>query len=139
MGVQLVGVSGPVSPHSLSCFVILSVFILFLIMTMISALVLVSVATCLVNAKPTIYKVDEERNIAESILTPVSSTVIPLDDLPELQVGYGFGLVDKENIPKPAYLKDIKLITSANKHRFIVPGGVKQLTKEEFEAFTNQV
>lgn len=66
-------------------------------------------------------------------------SVIPLDDLPELQVGYGFGLVDKENIPKPAYLKDIKLITSANKHRFIVPGGVKQLTKEEFEAFTNQV
>ena len=65
--------------------------------------------------------------------------MIPLDDLPELQVGYGFGLVDKENIPKPAYLKDIKLITSANKHRFIVPGGVKQLTKEEFEAFTNQV
>ena len=32
-------------------------------------------------------------------------SVIPLDDLPELQVGYGFGLVDKENIPKPAYLK----------------------------------
>jgi len=128
-----------VSPHSLSCFVILSVFILFLIITMISALLLVSVATCLVSAKPTIYKVDEEKNIAESILTPVSSTVIPLDDLPELQVGYGFGLVDKENIPKPAYLKDIKLITSANKHRFIVPGGVKQLTKEEFEAFTNQV
>ena len=31
--------------------------------------------------------------------------MIPLDDLPELQVGYGFGLVDKENIPKPAYLK----------------------------------
>ena len=37
------------------------------------------------------------------------------------------------------YFQDIKLITSANKHRFIVPGGVKQLTKEEFEAFTNQV
>merc|ERR1712117_64877 len=130
-----------VSPHSLSCtFVIFCVFILSLnIIIMISAILLVSVATCLVSAKPTIYKVDEERNIAESILTPVSSTVIPLDDLPELQVGYGFGLVDKENIPRPAYLKDIKLITSANKHRFIVPGGVKQLTKEEFEAFTNQV
>ena len=65
--------------------------------------------------------------------------MIPLDDLPELQVGYGFGLVNKDQIAKPAYLKDIKLITSANKHRFIVPGGVKQLTKEEFEAFTNQV
>ena len=81
--------------------------------------------------------------------------VIPLEDLPELQVGYGFGLVDKEKVPKPDFLKvrnkqflliyfifqnqDVKLITSANKHRFIVPGGVKQLTKEEFEAFTNQV
>ena len=65
--------------------------------------------------------------------------MIPLDDLPEPQVGYGFGLVNKDQIAKPAYLKDIKLITSANKHRFIVPGGVKQLTKEEFEAFTNQV
>jgi hypothetical protein len=106
---------------------------------MIQFFILFFLASRLVKAKPTIYKVDEERNIAESILTPVSSTVIPLDDLPELQVGYGFGLVDKENIPKPAYLKDIKLITSANKHRFIVPGGVKQLTKEEFEAFTNQV
>merc|ERR1711976_838445 len=128
-----------VFPHSLSCtFVIFWVFILSIII-IITAILMVSVATCLVSAKPTIYKVDEERNIAESILTPVSSTVIPLDDLPELQVGYGFGLVDKENIPKPAYLKDIKLITSANKHRFIVPGGVKQLTKEEFEAFTNQV
>ena len=52
----------------------LECLILFLIMTMISALVMVSVATCLVSAKPTIYKVDEERNIAESILTPVSST-----------------------------------------------------------------
>lgn len=40
---------------------------------------------------------------------------------------------------KLSLLQDIKLITSANKHRFIVPGGVKQLTKEEFEAFTNQV
>ena len=31
--------------------------------------------------------------------------VIPLEDLPELQVGYGFGLVDKENVPKPDFLK----------------------------------
>ena len=35
--------------------------------------------------------------------------------------------------------QNVQLITSANKHRFIVPGGVKQLTKQEFEAFTNQV
>ena len=31
--------------------------------------------------------------------------VIPLEDLPELQVGYGFGLVDKEKVPKPDFLK----------------------------------
>merc|ERR1712062_941310 len=88
---------------------------------------------------PTIYKIDQEEGTAERVMTAVSSTVIPLEDLPELQVGYGFGLVDKENVPNPDFLKDVKLITSANKHRFIVPGGVKQLTKEEFEAFTNQV
>merc|ERR1711893_366277 len=99
------------------------------------SLVLVTIS----SAGPTIYKIDEEKNTAERVLNPVSSTVIPLDDLPELQVGYGFGLVDRDKVPKPAYLKDIKLITSSNKHRFIVPGGVKQLTKEEFEAFTNQV
>merc|ERR1711994_116724 len=92
-----------------------------------------------VKAGPTIYKIDQEEGTAERVMTAVSSTVIPLEDLPELQVGYGFGLVDKENVPKPDFLKDVKLITSANKHRFIVPGGVKQLTKEEFEAFTNQV
>ena len=34
-------------------------------------------------------------------------SVIPLDDLPELKVGYGFGLVDKETLPKPTYLKVI--------------------------------
>ena len=32
-------------------------------------------------------------------------SVIPLEDLPELQVGYGFGLVDKDKIPKPDFLK----------------------------------
>ena len=71
---------GPVFPHSLSCtFVIFCVFILRnYIIIMITAILLVSVATCLVSAKPTIYKVDEERNIAESILTPVSSTGIEI-------------------------------------------------------------
>merc|ERR1711997_465187 len=95
--------------------------------------------TTMATAGPTIYKIDQGQGTAERVMTPVSSTVIPLEDLPELQVGYGFGLVDKENVPKPDFLKNVKLITSANKHRFIVPGGVKQLTKEEFEAFTNQV
>merc|ERR1712080_458925 len=84
---------------------------------------------------PSLYNVDQE-NVAKQVLVPVSSTVIPLEDLPELQVGFGFGLVDKDKLP-PKYLKDIKLITHKNKHRFVAPGGVKQLTKEEFEAFNS--
>ena len=31
--------------------------------------------------------------------------MIPLEDLPELQVGFGFGLASKEKVKKPAYLK----------------------------------
>ena len=81
--------------------------------------------------------------------------MIPLEDLPELQVGFGFGIASKDKVKKPAYLKvsaegveifplplsvqDLKLITAQNRHRFVAPGGVKKLTKEEFEAFTNQV
>jgi len=36
---------------------------------------------------------------------------------------------------KPTYLKDIKLITAKNKHRFLAPAGVQKLTKHEFEKF----
>ena len=36
------------------------------------------------------------------------------------------------------YLQNIKLITSKNKHRFVAPAGVKQLTKAQWEAFSNQ-
>jgi hypothetical protein len=32
-------------------------------------------------------------------------SVIPLEDLPELQVGFGFGVADKDKAKKPAYLK----------------------------------
>merc|ERR1712013_969218 len=98
---------------------------------------IICVLVPLVMTGPTIYKLDKEENTAERVMVPVSSTVIPLEDLPELQVG--FGVASKDKAKKPAYLKDIKLITSKNRHRFVAPGGVKQLTKEEFEAFTNQV
>ena len=67
----------------------------------ILALALVSVA----RGGPTVYKVDKEEGTAEKVMLPVSSTVIPLDDLPELQVGYGFGLANNKKIDKPAYLE----------------------------------
>jgi len=87
---------------------------------------------------PTLYKVNGQAGEAEEIRIPVSSTVIPLDDLPELEVGFGFGLADKTKAKKPNFLKDIKLITSKNKHRFVAPAGVQRLTQEEFELFANR-
>merc|ERR1712106_1145831 len=109
------------------------------VIIMLNRIILICVLLPLIRAGPTLYKLDEEKNTAERVMIPVSSTVIPIEDLPELQVGFGFGVPDKDRAKKPAYLKDIKLITSRNRHRFVAPGGVKQLTKEEFEAFTNQV
>ena len=38
-------------------------------------------------------------------MVPVSSTVIPLEELPETQVGFGFGVAKGHPIKKPAYLK----------------------------------
>ena len=45
------------------------------------------------------------KDIFISLFKMILIPVIPLEDLPELQVGYGFGLVDKENVPKPDFLK----------------------------------
>jgi len=89
-------------------------------------------------AGPTLYNIDKEAGTAERVMVPVSSTVIPLEELPETQVGFGFGVAKGHPIKKPAYLKNIKLITSKNKHRFVAPAGVKQLTKEQWEAFSNE-
>jgi len=102
-------------------------------------LLMLSLILALTAAGPTVYKVDSEKKTAEKIMIPVSSTVIPLEDLPETEVGFGFGFAKGPPAKKPAYLKDIKLITSKNKHRFVAPAGVKQLTKAQFEAFNNQV
>ncbi|XP_023331544.1 uncharacterized protein LOC111703740 [Eurytemora carolleeae] len=87
---------------------------------------------------PTLYRLSTgEEETAEEIRIPVSSTVIPLDDLPEFNVGFGFGLVDSSPVKKPSYLKDIKLITSKNKHRFLAPAGVQKLSRDEFEQFAS--
>ena len=47
----------------------------------------------------------KQKSLYYCLIFIYSILVIPIDDLPERQVGYGFGLVDKENVPKPAYLK----------------------------------
>ena len=86
------------------------------------------------HALPTIYHVGDEGN-ATAVMVPVSSTVIPLDDLPELTVGLGFGFDKTKKVKKPSNLKDIQLITAKNQHRFVAAAGVQELTKEEFEQF----
>ena len=49
-----------------------------------------------------------------------------------------FEIVNFNLIISELNLQNIKLITSKNKHRFVAPAGVKQLTKEQWEAFSNQ-
>ena len=73
-------------------------------------------------AGPTLYNIDKEAGTAErvmkdimqfpildfptfQVMVPVSSTVIPLEELPETQVGFGFGVAKGHPIKKPAYLK----------------------------------
>jgi hypothetical protein len=104
-----------------------------------------SVGMCL--CAPTLYEVDEQLGEANPVMIPVSSTAIPLDDLPVFKVGFGFGSFGKNKSKyrkqKPSNLRDIQLITAKNQHRFILtqkiaPAGVQELTKEEFEKFNNQ-
>jgi hypothetical protein len=46
---------------------------------------------------PTLYNVGEGGN-ATALMIPVSSTVIPLDDLPEFTVGLGFGFNKNQKV-----------------------------------------
>ena len=93
-----------------------------------------SMTFCHSHCLPTIYHVGDEGEAA-ALMVPVSSTVIPLEDLPEFQVGIGFGINKDEKVKKPSNLKDIQLITAKNQHRFVAAAGVQELTKEEFEQF----
>jgi len=73
---------------------------------------------------------------AAAVMIPTFSTVIPLEDNPDLEatVGVGFGFNSKDKVKKPPNLKDIELIT-AKKNSFVYDAGVKELSKEEFEQF----
>lgn len=110
-----------------------------------SLALLISVGMCVCG--PTLYNVDEEQGEAHPVMIPVSSTAIPLDDLPVFKVGFGFGSFGKNKSKykkqKPSNLRDIQLITAKNQHRFILtqkiaPAGVQELTKEEFDQFNLQ-
>jgi hypothetical protein len=87
------------------------------------------------TALPTIYHVGDDGE-AEAIMVAISSTAIPIEDLPTYEVGVGFGLTkEKDKVKKPHNLKDLQLITAKNQHRFVAAAGVQELTKEEFDQF----
>eukprot|EP00096_Caligus_rogercresseyi_P000207 TRINITY_DN1054_c4_g1_i1.p1 TRINITY_DN1054_c4_g1~~TRINITY_DN1054_c4_g1_i1.p1 ORF type:complete len:106 (-),score=35.97 TRINITY_DN1054_c4_g1_i1:276-593(-) len=102
----------------------------------ISLFAVALLCTCqLALCGPTLYKLDKD-GAAEPKLKAVWSTAIPLEDLPEYQVGLGFGLVNKEDkLRQKKY--NFGLITARNKHRFYAPAGVRELTKEEFDNFVS--
>lgn len=60
-----------------------------------------------------------------TVLVPVSSTVIPLDDLPQYKVGVGIGV---SSLPAPGKFKPdgpVKLITSEyNNNMFVMHGSL---------------
>ncbi|CAG0921304.1 unnamed protein product [Notodromas monacha] len=55
------------------------------------------------------------------VMVPVSSTVIPLDDLPVYKIGFGFGFnpeqFDKTVLKKGTEKKKLDLITAQNKKK----------------------
>ncbi|KAK7085418.1 hypothetical protein SK128_016365 [Halocaridina rubra] len=90
-----------------------------------------------------VYEKDETEKYRQ-VLVPVSSTVIPLDDLPtyKVGVGLGFGIVTPApGIEKPD--QPIKLITihSIKKDKTKKKPGaalVEELTQEEFKQLTRE-
>ena len=72
-----------------------------------AAAIAVVVATAAAAAVPPLYNIDKAAGTAERVMVPVSSTVIPREELPETQVGFGFGIANPKghHIKKPAYLK----------------------------------
>ena len=86
------------------------------------------------SGMPTIYHVGDDGEAA-AVMVPVSSTAIPIEDLPVYEVGIGFGLTKDKQKKPPANLRDLQLITAKNQHRFVAAAGVQELSKEEFEQF----
>ena len=87
-------------------------------------------------------------------MVPVSSTVIPLDDLPTYKVGFGFGFdpaqFDKSHVKKGTEKKKFDLITAQNKKKEkqasragssspaidFNSAKVKTITEEDFKKFS---
>ncbi|CAL7952438.1 unnamed protein product [Xylocopa violacea] len=66
-------------------------------------------AVAVANAKPTIYKRNQD-NVFEPVMVPVSSTVIPL---PVYKVEYGLGFISKDKKAQSSFKPEggLKLIT----------------------------
>ncbi|XP_076753961.1 uncharacterized protein LOC143425219 [Xylocopa sonorina] len=72
-------------------------------------LICIFAAIAMANAKPTIYKRNQD-NVFEPVMVPVSSTVIPL---PVYKVEYGLGFISKDKKAQSSFKPEggLKLIT----------------------------
>lgn len=81
----------------------------------------------------------------QQVLVPVSSTVIPLDDLPQYQVGVGLGVVTpvpgKFRPDGPVKLITIHSLRKKNKNKDKkdpTAARIEEVTPEEYKALTKQ-
>ncbi|KAG7165424.1 uncharacterized protein LOC121870653 [Homarus americanus] len=106
--------------------------------------VLVLAVVAVVSGGPTmkVYEKSDSHKY-QQVLVPVSSTVIPLDDLPVYQVSVGFGL----ETPTPGKFKPdgpVKLITihsikNKNKGKRDPDAAlIEEVTPEEYKKLTQQ-
>lgn len=109
---------------------------------MTRALLLLAVVALAAAGPMKLYEKTEAEKF-QKVLVPVSSTVIPLDDLPVYKVGVGFGLAT----PAPGKFKPeggTKLITihsvknKAKKPKESNAALIEEVTKEEYEKLTAQ-
>ncbi|CAG0892359.1 unnamed protein product [Cyprideis torosa] len=95
-----------------------------LALTALSALTVCQVYGSVISYEPT---KDDEKKMFRPVMIPVSSTVIPLDDLPVYKVGFGFTFSPKEQekaVTEKAYeakvepKKKHELITAKKKKKY---------------------
>lgn len=104
-------------------------------------LVLLSALVALATAGSMKMFEKNENNKYEQVLVPVSSTVIPIDDLPSFQVGAGIGIKSDEKKPKgPKPEGPIKLITIHNKkgYKNKKDAKIEEVTQEEYKKITKK-
>lgn len=89
----------------------------------------------LVDASPIEYTRKDHQLYPD--LVAVSSTVIPLEDLPVYRVGIGFDIGNMPQFRKPTNPVDVELVTAkkGKKPIYTKKASIKELSKKEFKKY----